>query len=646
MSIKCQKCGGIVNSDELFCSECGTKRILNAEQGTPNHEEMTVDSSQQTADGQSVGVPISFEYAEPSRAEIEDKLTKDVTPDAPESPFSRNKENALPQRHKVTTKDSTATPSIPSAPPDNSKVPEKTDSPEVPASDCADFTIRWNQGASMFLAGTGTSLEFEIVPLEGSDLCSDFRLFTKAPGESQYSENALQFISITRPVPVNINYRPTADCVGVNQTVDFFFSYTKNGKAQWYSTHLPIDVYSAGESSDKIIENVNIKIDSITQEGKAGESHLNMLSNLTGSSKSSDELLRQIKDSGNLWIALIMIQSKPLLNSQIIQDTPRVKKRIGRLVGGVAICVIGVVLLKFLTAELGEEEFDLRQNNFSENRADQEASVTRSLKIDNGTGRKEVAVKKNIPQSVDVSVVKPKQQVDREPVPPVSVEKAYAEPAVVSEVKSQKSSVTEVVVSMDEPSVIKKKRIEHEPQPVLVATEKVISEQYHNPLVKAKLDFMISNVPNDFAIELKPKHGKDTFYNGEKISFTVNSSIDCYIAVFVVQADDSIVVLFPNKYTRTSFIKAGRSTTIPAESDREVFIEVSAPFGHDVIQVVACTELSGLHKLVDEMQPNAGDFKVVTRGLILKKVEKSLAQVHDQRALWSSDHTVITTKDR
>jgi len=98
-----------------------------------------------------------------------------------------------------------------------------------------------------------------------------------------------------------------------------------------------------------------------------------------------------------------------------------------------------------------------------------------------------------------------------------------------------------------------------------------------------------------------------------------------------------------------SFIPANKAVSIPGDKDSNAYIEVSPPFGVDMIQVIACTEQSGLHNFIEKMTPNAGAFKVTTRGLVMKKVKESIDTpqkpwTHTEKPRWSTCHTMIQTK--
>jgi len=658
--MKCPKCGLAVVDGELFCSECGTQIMA-------NDECLTVNNT-----GHS-GAPFAYSAPTEVQVEVEDELDKDVTVNAPESIFSTDNSQltansrageSTAKQEKPANKEVLVSEAQSAAP----EVPTSESQPEKPASDCDDFTIRWNRGASMFLAGTGTSLEFEIIPSNKGNKCSNFHLYLKSPGESGYTETALQCVSIARTLAVKLNFRPTVDHIGVNQSTDLLFKYTKNGKEEWFSSQLSVDIYPRGESADKIIENVNIKIDSITQEGKAGESQLNMLNGLTSSSNSSDDLLRKIKESGALWMDLAMVRTRKLGASQILNADNTANRSAGSLFSTKNITIAAVLInLLIFGAKISLDSdvtSNIKQgplnNEVAEDRPEKLPAMLSDNEMNSTSNNEVTAVTKLEGSESDTLPVEPEKLVPALATPNIGSSSPTAEHSLAAlnkkltseplpeKIKKPLSELlpekTEKPLSEPKP-VINYVNAEHgqDVEPEIITKTKTISKQYISPAVKAKLNFMVKNIPVDFGLNIEPNNNRSTFYNGEKISFNVKADQSCYIAVFVVQADDSVVVLFPNKHTASSLIQSGSSVKIPAESDDVVYIEVSPPFGVDVIQVIACTTHSELHRFIEDMQPNAGNFKVVTRGLTVKMTETAILQ--SGPAKWATAYTTIVTKE-
>ncbi len=61
---------------------------------------------------------------------------------------------------------------------------------------------------------------------------------------------------------------------------------------------------------------------------------------------------------------------------------------------------------------------------------------------------------------------------------------------------------------------------------------------------------------------------RDTFKEGEELELTARSSKDCYVTVLNICSNDTVYVLFPNKYRSNTFIKASEVFRLPNEHDR------------------------------------------------------------------------------
>jgi hypothetical protein len=95
-----------------------------------------------------------------------------------------------------------------------------------------------------------------------------------------------------------------------------------------------------------------------------------------------------------------------------------------------------------------------------------------------------------------------------------------------------------------------------------------------------------------FAVRIRPGKGDGAdYYSGEKITFFVSATRDCYIKVIYISSTGSNrtdekrinTVLFPNAHDRNNRIKAGETVVIGKQGE----IEVGEPFGQDVVSVVA-----------------------------------------------------------
>ena len=73
---------------------------------------------------------------------------------------------------------------------------------------------------------------------------------------------------------------------------------------------------------------------------------------------------------------------------------------------------------------------------------------------------------------------------------------------------------------------------------------------------------------NDPYFNVTANLNRDTFKEGEELELTARSSKDCYITVLNICSNDTVYVLFPNKYRSNNFIKADELFWLPNQNDR------------------------------------------------------------------------------
>ncbi|MCX6972482.1 MAG: hypothetical protein NTV93_20355 [Verrucomicrobia bacterium] len=82
------------------------------------------------------------------------------------------------------------------------------------------------------------------------------------------------------------------------------------------------------------------------------------------------------------------------------------------------------------------------------------------------------------------------------------------------------------------------------------------------------------------------------------------------------------------RWCSNTIVPANKAIDIPGTHKSGFEIEIAPPFGSDVVEVIACSKPSELHKTLsqfaakpDEKQP----FQVLTRGMVAKGIDSSLA---------------------
>jgi hypothetical protein len=153
---------------------------------------------------------------------------------------------------------------------------------------------------------------------------------------------------------------------------------------------------------------------------------------------------------------------------------------------------------------------------------------------------------------------------------------------------------------------------------------------------------LVNAFPSDIDVEVTTPSTSRLFREGDPISFLVRADQDCYLLVLCHEAGGETHVLFPNAFASNSFAPAGKWVEIPGSHDFEIVAE--PPFGTDVIQVIACTEQTALHrKLQDLGAPTNGVFYSAPRTRGLGAYRKDHAP---EKAEWGSRKLAISTGPR
>ena len=85
------------------------------------------------------------------------------------------------------------------------------------------------------------------------------------------------------------------------------------------------------------------------------------------------------------------------------------------------------------------------------------------------------------------------------------------------------------------------------------------------------------------------KGRKPAYQEGEQMVVFLKADRDCYVQLIYHDAERRDFLIFPNKFRRDNFVKAGKVYQIPGPGDRFRFT-VSPPFGTEVLKAFASTE--------------------------------------------------------
>jgi hypothetical protein len=167
--------------------------------------------------------------------------------------------------------------------------------------------------------------------------------------------------------------------------------------------------------------------------------------------------------------------------------------------------------------------------------------------------------------------------------------------------------------------------------------------------VKDLVTSRVAKVPKDFQVEVFTTDGRRGYAEGETVSFRVRAAEECHIAVLCHQSDGTSVVLFPNRFASNTLIPANKPIDVPGTHKSGFEIQIGPPYGSDVVEVIACSKPSELHKALghfaattDEQHP----FQTLTRGMAVKGIDSALStpKTGEGAALrWGQDSIVVST---
>jgi hypothetical protein len=118
------------------------------------------------------------------------------------------------------------------------------------------------------------------------------------------------------------------------------------------------------------------------------------------------------------------------------------------------------------------------------------------------------------------------------------------------------------------------------------------------------------NSASSFAVSIKTMEHKQTYLEGEFISFEVFSEKDCYITMITVDNAGDMTLLLPNPWHKQAFLRACQKIIIPS-SEMKFKLPIQPPHGETLVKVIATEQplqLSG----VDLASYNATTFVPLT----------------------------------
>ena len=137
----------------------------------------------------------------------------------------------------------------------------------------------------------------------------------------------------------------------------------------------------------------------------------------------------------------------------------------------------------------------------------------------------------------------------------------------------------------------------------------------------------------------------DIFSIGEKLELTFKAEKDCYLTILDFTPSGNIMVLFPNKWMKDSFVKAGQEILIPAKGE-SFALKLGGPAGTDVVKAIATNQDTQI--LDPDNQKLMGPFsiledpKAATRDILL--VEEDAVDPAKKPLEWAALSLGVHTK--
>lgn len=134
----------------------------------------------------------------------------------------------------------------------------------------------------------------------------------------------------------------------------------------------------------------------------------------------------------------------------------------------------------------------------------------------------------------------------------------------------------------------------------------------------------------DPSFKIKLKMNRMVFQSGDEVILNIQPSKDCYISVLNIGADDTVRILFPNKWQTEPFISAGKEIEIPDKSNRSsgLHIRVANLPGHrsdnEMVKVIATKQRMDI---LSEVDVGSGFGLMGTPKMAVEKLMRWLSEI-------------------
>lgn len=129
-----------------------------------------------------------------------------------------------------------------------------------------------------------------------------------------------------------------------------------------------------------------------------------------------------------------------------------------------------------------------------------------------------------------------------------------------------------------------KKDLNIQPQKVIVTPKESEREESLKAILK-----IIINPQSSFRVNVWVDKGEGaTYYTGEKLTVYFQSNKNCYLTLFDFTPEGEVHQIFPNRWHRDNYVRAGKICQIPAPEDGFEFT-IKGPPGEEIIKAIATT---------------------------------------------------------
>lgn len=137
-------------------------------------------------------------------------------------------------------------------------------------------------------------------------------------------------------------------------------------------------------------------------------------------------------------------------------------------------------------------------------------------------------------------------------------------------------------------------------QPVFFVTASELPPNHAAPApVEIEATFPAGE-PADFNVSVVTN--QPIFYENELMTLSIQAERDCYIRVYLINAEMQVQQLFPNKWQPENFLKAGRTLDIPGTA--KFHLRMTPPYGIEIVKVIASAkQFADLQQMQWEQKP-------------------------------------------